>query len=93
MRIFVWNDSEIERQNEREMEIARLRGLVYGYVLLCCGLGMNCSVVGNRWFKCGVIGRQGGLTVLELHELGYQVYFLNSKCHVRCHAGTEKWGT
>ena len=49
--------------------------------------------MGNRWFKCGVIGRQGGLAVLELHELGYQVYFLNSRYHVKCHAGTEKWNT
>ena len=100
MRVFVWNDNEIERQITRlrgrirvfmwkqlqiEREIARLRGLVCRYVLLC--------IVGYRWFKCGVIGRQGGLAVLELHELGYQVYFLNSRCHVRCHAGTEKWGT
>ena len=68
-----------------EREIARLRGLV-------CGLGMFCSVVGNRWFKCGVIGRHGW-AVLELHELGYQVYFLNSDANVRCHVGTEKWGT
>ena len=62
-----------------------MRGLVCRYVLLC--------IVGYRWFKCGVIGRQGGLAVLELHELKYQVYFLNSRCHVRCHTGTEKWGT
>ena len=79
MRVFVWKQLQIER------EIARFRCLVCGYVLLC--------IVGNRWFKCGVIRRQGGLAVLELHELGYQVYFLNSKCHVRCHARTKKWGT
>ena len=45
-------DREIERQNERE--IARLINLVCGYVLLCCGLGMLCSVVVGkrckRWF-------------------------------------------
>ena len=45
-------DCEIERQNERE--IARLINLVCGYVLLCCGLGMLCSVVVGkrckRWF-------------------------------------------
>ena len=45
-------DREIERQNERE--IARLINLVCGYVLLCCGLGMLCSIVVGkrckRWF-------------------------------------------
>ena len=51
----MWNDSEIERQNERE--IARLRGLVCGYVVLCCGLGMLYWVKDVKdGFKCGVMG-------------------------------------
>ena len=43
----VWTDSEIERQNERE--IARLRGLVCGYVaLLWVKDGFKC---GETWLN------------------------------------------
>ena len=44
---------DIARLREEDSEIERFR--VCGYILLCSGLG----IVGNRWFKCGVIGRHG----------------------------------
>ena len=77
-------DREIERQNERE--ISRLINLVCGYVLLCCGLGMLCSVVVG---KCGVMAEQYS----SFMSSGTNAFFLNSDANVRCYVRTGKWGT
>ena len=84
MRVFVWK------------MIARLRGRSQDWEG-----DWESDSVGKRWFGLWVtdglsVGSREtswARIVLELHELGYQAYFLNSRCHVRCQVGIEKWGT